>query len=210
MIRVLIADDHSVVRRGLIQILSNHAQFEVVGEAANGDEVLRMVEELSLDVLLLDITMPGKDGLDVLKELKRKHSQLPILVLSMHPEDQLAIRILRAGAAGYVTKESAPEELINALRKVCKGGKYVSAQLAEKLATFVEEDRGRPLHENLSDREYQVMSLLALGKTVTEIADELLLSVKTVSTYRTRVLEKMRLNTNAELARYALQNHLVN
>jgi two-component system invasion response regulator UvrY len=190
MIRVLIADDHTVVRHGLKQILSSDAQLQVVGEAVNGDEVLRMVDALRIDALVLDITMPGKNGLDVLKELRRKHPQLPVLVLSMHPEDQFAIRILRAGASGYVTKESAPEELIGALRKVCKGAKYVSPQLAEKLAVFIEDDKRGPLHEQLSDREYQVMSMLALGKTVSEIADELLLSVKTVSTYRTRVLEK--------------------
>jgi two-component system invasion response regulator UvrY len=209
MIRVLIADDHTVVRHGLKQILSSDAQLQVVGEAVNGDEVLRMVDALRIDALVLDITMPGKNGLDVLKELRRKHPQLPVLVLSMHPEDQFAIRILRAGASGYVTKESAPEELIGALRKVCKGAKYVSPQLAEKLAVFIEDDKRGPLHEQLSDREYQVMSMLALGKTVSEIADELLLSVKTVSTYRTRVLEKMKMTTNAELVRYALQNQLV-
>jgi DNA-binding NarL/FixJ family response regulator len=209
MIRVLIADDHTVVRHGLKQILSSDAQLQVVGEAVNGDEVLRMVDALRIDALVLDITMPGKNGLDVLKELRRKHPQLPVLVLSMHPEDQFAIRILRAGASGYVTKESAPEELIGALRKVCKGTKYVSPQLAEKLAVFIEDDKRGPLHEQLSDREYQVMSMLALGKTVSEIADELSLSVKTVSTYRTRVLEKMKMTTNAELVRYALQNQLV-
>jgi DNA-binding NarL/FixJ family response regulator len=209
MIRVLIADDHTVVRHGLKQILSSDAQLQVVGEAVNGDEVLRMVDALKIDALVLDITMPGKNGLDVLKELRRKHPQLPVLVLSMHPEDQFAIRILRAGASGYVTKESAPEELIGALRKVCKGAKYVSPQLAEKLAVFIEDDKRRPLHELLSDREYQVMSMLALGKTVSEIGDELLLSVKTVSTYRTRVLEKMKMTTNAEIVRYALQNQLV-
>jgi len=209
MIRVLIADDHTVVRQGLRQILSQDPQLEVIGEAVNGAEVLAMVDGLKLDALVLDITMPGKNGLDVLKELRRKHPALPVLVLSMHPEDQFAIRMLRAGAAGYITKESAPEELIGALKKVCKGGKYVSPQLAEKLAVFIEDDKGRPLHEQLSDREYQVMNMLALGKTVSEIADELLLSAKTVSTYRTRVLEKMKMTTNADLTRYALQNHLV-
>jgi len=209
MISVLIADDHTVVRQGLKHILSNDSQLKVVGEATNGEEVLSMVEALKVDSVVLDITMPGKNGLDVLKELKRKHPQLPVLVLSMHPEDQFAIRILRAGASGYVTKESAPDELIGALRKVCSGGKYVSPQLAEKLAVFIEDDKGRPLHEQLSDREYQVMAMLALGKTVSEIADELLLSIKTVSTYRTRVLQKMKMNTNAELTRYALQNQLV-
>lgn len=209
MISVLIADDHTVVRQGLKQILSNDAQLRVVGEAATGDEVLSLVESLQVDALVLDISMPGKNGLDVLKELKRTHPSLPVLVLSMHPEDQFAIRILRAGAAGYVTKESAPDELIGALRKVCSGGKYVSPQLAEKLAIFIEQEQSGPPHEQLSDREYQVLRMLALGKTVSEIADELLLSAKTISTYRTRVLEKMKMTTNAELTRYALQNQLV-
>jgi two-component system, NarL family, invasion response regulator UvrY len=209
MISVLIADDHTVVRQGLKQILSSDAQLRVVGEAATGDEVLSLVESLRVDALVLDISMPGKNGLDVLKELKRTHPSLPVLVLSMHPEDQFAIRVLRAGASGYVTKESAPDELVGALRKVCSGGKYVSPQLAEKLAVFIENEKDGPLHEQLSDREFQVLRMLALGKTVSQIADELLLSVKTVSTYRTRVLEKMSMGTNADLTRYALQNKLV-
>jgi DNA-binding NarL/FixJ family response regulator len=209
MISVLIADDHTVVRQGLKQILSNDAQLRVVGEAASGDEVMDLVKSLRVDALVLDISMPGKNGLEVLKELKRTHPRLPVLVLSMHPEDQFAIRILRAGAAGYVTKESAPDELIGALRKVCSGGKYVSPKLAEKLAVFIEGEQSGPLHEQLSDREFAVLRMLALGQTVSEIADELLLSVKTISTYRTRVLEKMKMSTNAELTRYALQNQLV-
>jgi DNA-binding NarL/FixJ family response regulator len=209
MISVLIADDHTVVRQGLRQILSHDAQFRVVGEAANGDEVISLVKSLRVDALVLDISMPGKNGLEVLKDLKRSHPNLPVLVLSMHPEDQFAIRILRAGAAGYVTKESAPDELIGALRKVCSGGKYVSPQLAEKLAVFIDQESNGPLHEQLSDREFEVLRMLALGKTVSEIADDLMLSAKTISTYRTRVLEKMKMSTNAELTRYALQNQLV-
>lgn len=209
MIRVLIADDHTVVRQGLKQILSDDPQLSVVGEAADGNEVLTALETLSVDALVLDITMPGRNGLDVLKEVKRKRPTLPVLVLSMHPEDQFAIRILRAGAAGYITKESAPEELVGALRKVCSGGKYVSPQLAEKLAVFIEDETTRPPHEKLSDREFEVLRMLALGKTVTEVAEELLLSVKTVSTYRSRVLEKMKMTSNADLTRYALQNDLI-
>lgn len=209
MINVLIADDHTVVRQGLKQILATDAQLAVVGEATNGNEVLTQLETLSVDVLILDITMPGRNGLDVLKEVKRKRPALPVLVLSMHPEDQFAIRILRAGAAGYITKESAPEELVEALRKVCSGGKYVSAQLAERLAVFIEDDDTRAPHERLSDREFEILRMLALGKTVTQVADELLLSVKTVSTYRSRVLDKMKMTTNAELTRYALQNGLI-
>ena len=209
MIRVLIADDHTVVRQGLKQILSEDPQLTVVGEAADGNEVLAALETLSVDALVLDITMPGRNGLDVLKEVKRKRPTLPVLVLSMHPEDQFAIRILRAGAAGYITKESAPEELVGALRKVCSGGKYVSPQLAERLAVFIEDETTRPPHEKLSDREFEVLRMLALGKTVTEVAEELLLSVKTVSTYRARVLEKMKMASNADLTRYALQNGLI-
>ena len=209
MIKVLIADDHTVVREGLKQILADDAQLTVVGEAADGNEVLKALEGLNVDALVLDITMPGRNGLDVLKEVKRKRPMLPVLVLSMHPEDQFAIRILRAGAAGYITKESAPEELVGALRKVCSGGKYVSPQLAEKLAVFIEDEGTRPAHEKLSDREFEVLRMLALGKTVTEVAEELLLSVKTVSTYRSRVLEKMKMTSNADLTRYALQNGLI-
>jgi DNA-binding NarL/FixJ family response regulator len=209
MIKVLIADDHTVVREGLKQILADDAQLTVVGEAADGNEVLKALEGLQVDALVLDITMPGRNGLDVLKEVKRKWPTLPVLVLSMHPEDQFAIRILRAGAAGYITKESAPEELVGALRKVCGGGKYVSSQLAERLAVFIEDEGTRPPHEKLSDREFEVLRMLALGKTVTEVAEELLLSVKTVSTYRSRVLEKMKMTSNADLTRYALQNGLI-
>ena len=209
MINVLIADDHTVVRQGLKQILSEDPQLSVVGEAADGNEVVTALETLSVDALVLDITMPGRNGLDVLKEVKRKWPTLPVLVLSMHPEDQFAIRILRAGAAGYITKERAPEELVGALRKVCSGGKYVSPQLAEKLAVFIGDETTRPQHEKLSDREFEVLRMLALGKTVTEVAEELLLSVKTVSTYRSRVLEKMKMTSNADLTRYALQNGLI-
>jgi two-component system invasion response regulator UvrY len=210
MIKVLIADDHTVVRQGLKQILSGDPQLSVIGEAADGNEVLSALETLKVDVLVLDITMPGRNGLDVLKEVKRRRPTLPVLVLSMHPEDQFAIRILRAGAAGYITKESAPEELVGALRKVCSGGKYVSPQLAEKLVVFIEDETTRPPHEKLSDREFEVLRMLALGKTVSEVAEELLLSVKTVSTYRSRVLEKMKMTSNAEITRYALQNGLIN
>jgi two-component system invasion response regulator UvrY len=210
MISVLIADDHTVVRQGLKQILSADTEMSVVAEATNGNEVLRALERAKVDVLILDITMPGKNGLDTLKEVKRNYPALPVLVLSMHPEDQFAIRMLRAGASGYITKESAPEELVEALRKVCRGGKYVSPQLAERLAVFIEDANTRALHERLSDREFEILRMLALGKTVTEVADELLLSVKTVSTYRSRVLDKMKMTTNAELTRYALQSGLIN
>jgi two-component system, NarL family, invasion response regulator UvrY len=208
MLSIFIADDHAIVRQGLKQILSTDSDMIVVGETGNGEEVSAMVQLLKPDVVVLDISMPGKNGLDVLKELKRKHPELPILVLSMHSEDQFAIRCLKAGAAGYVTKESAPEELVGALRKVYKGTKYVSPELAEKLAVRIERDRSDQPHEALSDREYQVLRLIAFGKTVGQISQELSLSVKTVSTYRVRILEKMNMKTNAELTRYAIQHNL--
>ena len=209
MIDVLIADDHAVVRQGLNVILSKDESLRIVGEARDGHEVLRMAESLKPDVVILDITLPGKNGLDVLKELKRRYASLPVLILSMHPEDQFGIRILRAGAAGYLTKECAPEELIGAVRKICGGGKYVTTALAERLAVFVEQKKCNNPHDQLSDREYQILRMLALGKTVTQIADELCLSIKTVSTYRTRILDKMEMESNAELTAYALNNQLL-
>lgn len=209
MIRILIADDHAIVRRGLKQILAEESGMTVAGEAQNAQEVLDLVRKQVWDVVVLDIAMPGRGGLDVLKEIKPEYPQLPVLILSMHPEDQYAIRALKAGAAGYLTKESAPEELVKAIRKVLAGGKYVSASLAEKLVLALEADDKKPPHETLSDREYQVMCLIASGKTVGEIADELSLSVKTISTYRARILEKMSLKSNAALTHYAVQQRLV-
>jgi DNA-binding NarL/FixJ family response regulator len=209
MIKILIADDHAIVRRGLKQIVAIDPHMTVVGEAQNGQEVLERMRTLVPDVVVLDINMPYKNGLDVLKELKRERPRLPVLVLSMHPEDLYAVRALKAGASGYMTKESAPEELIEALRKVYRGGKYVSPQLAEKLAFDLQIQTNKPIHETLSDREYQLLCMIAQGKTVSAIADETALSVKTVSTYRVRLLEKMKMTSNAELIRYALQNQLV-
>lgn len=209
MIRVLIADDHAVVRRGIMQILSEGPEPAVLGEAGDAHELLRLVREQDWDIVILDITMPGKSGLDVLKELKQERPTLPILVLTIHPEDQFAVRVLRAGAAGYMTKESAPDELVKAIRKVLAGGKYVSGTLAEKLAGDLETRAEGLPHQALSDREFQVMCLIASGKTMTEIAGELCLSSKTVSTYRARILEKMRMRSNAELTHYAISNRLV-
>ena len=207
--RVLIADDHPIFRAGLKEALAKERDIEFVGEADNGQIALELARRRRWDVVLLDITMPGKGGLEVLQELRRERPKLPVLILSAHPEDQLALRLLKAGAAGYVTKDKAPEVLLQAVRKVLRGEKYVSEALAEKaLLNFVSET-GRPLHETLSDREYQVMRMIASGKTVKEIGKELFLSVRTVSTYRSRVLEKMRMNTNAELIRYAVDNKLV-
>ena len=209
MIKVLIADDHPIVRQGLRQILSGIPDMEVAGEAANARETLDQVRAGGWDVLVLDITMPDRSGFDILKDLKLGQPQLPVLVLSIHAEEQLAIRVLKAGASGYLTKENAPGELVKAIRKVVSGGKYISRGLAETLAFNLDVGSDRPPHEALSDREFQVMQLMARGKTVTEIADTLSLSAKTVSTYRNRLLQKMNLETNAEIIRYAIENRLI-
>jgi DNA-binding NarL/FixJ family response regulator len=209
MIKVLIADDHPIVRQGLRQILAGTADMEVAGEAVNGQETLEQVRVGGWDVLVLDMTMPGRSGFDILKELKYEQPDLPVLVLSIHAEEQLAVRVLKAGASGYVTKENAPNELVKAIRKVVSGGRYISPSLAETLAFSLNAPSERPPHETLSDREFQVMQLMAGGKTLIEIAEELSLSAKTVSTYRTRLLEKLNLKTNAELMRYALDLGLV-
>ncbi|MDX1520520.1 MAG: response regulator transcription factor [Anaerolineae bacterium] len=209
MIKVLIADDHPIVRQGLRQILSGVPEMEVAGEAANAQETLDQVRAGGWDVLVLDITMPDRSGFDILKELKLEQPHLPVLILSIHAEEQLAVRVLKAGASGYLTKENAPGELVKAIRKVVSGGKYISRTLAETLAFSLDAASDRPPHEALSDREFQVMQLMASGKTLTEIAEELSLSTKTVSTYRTRLLHKMNLETNAEIIRYAIENRLI-
>lgn len=209
MIKILVADDHPIVRQGLKQILSEYPDMTVADEAGNGKEVLAKIVKKDFDIVLLDISMPGRNGLDILKELKTKKPKLPVLVLSIYPEDQYAVRVLKLGAAGYLTKESVPEELVAAIRKVARGRKYVSNSLAEKLATDLEINAEKPIHENLSDREYQVMFMIASGKRLKEISEELSLSIKTISTYRSRIMEKMHMRNNAELIRYALQNSLV-
>lgn len=212
MLKVLIADDHAVLRMGLKQLIADECgQCEPVdfGEAQNGQEVLELARKQEWDIVLLDISMPGRDGLDVLRELKHEHPEQRILVLSMYPEDQYALRALKMGAAGYMTKESAPDELANAIQKIMSGGRYVSPSLAEKLAFDLGARAEAPLYESLSHREYQVLRMIASGKTVKEIAQELSLSAKTVSTYRVRILEKMRMKNNAELTHYAVHNRLV-
>jgi two-component system invasion response regulator UvrY len=209
MLKILIADDHAIVREGLKQILMDVPDMVVAGEAASGNQVLEMVRKERWDLVLLDITMPGRNGLDTLKQLKKEKPDLPVLMLSMYPEDQYAIRTIKAGVSGYLTKESAPKELITAIRKVAQGGKYISASLSEKLATYLEKDADKPLHERLSDREYQVVLMIAAGKTVGQIAEELALSVKTISTNRTRALRKMGMNNNAELIYYAMKQGLI-
>ncbi len=210
MIRILVADDHAVVRQGVKQILADVQDMTVKDEAQNGSETLKKVAENEYDVVLLDISMPGRSGLEVLEDIKTQHPKLAVLILSMHPEEQYAVRALRAGASGYLTKASAPQELIGAIRKVAGGGKYVTSSLAEKLADELEIDTEKLPHERLSNREHQVMLMLAEGKSVSDIADELCLSVKTISTYRTRVMSKMGMKKNAELTLYAVHNKLIN
>jgi DNA-binding NarL/FixJ family response regulator len=209
MIRILIADDHAIVREGLKQIVADTTDMVVEGEAGDGREVLKIVQEKDIDVVLLDIAMPGQGGLETLKQLRLEKPTLPILVLSVYPEEQYAVRAMRAGASGYLTKESAPDELIDAIRKVSQNRKYISDTLAEKLAFHLEKDSEKPPHEILSDREYQVMTLIASGKTVTEIAEQLTLSVKTISTNRVRSLKKMGMKNNAEFTYYAIKQGLV-
>jgi DNA-binding NarL/FixJ family response regulator len=209
MIRVLIADDHAIVRQGLRQIVAETDDIVVAGEASNGHEVLDYTRRHPCDVVLLDIAMPGKDGLNTLKELKAEKPQLPVLILSMYPEEQYAVRLLKAGASGYLTKESAPDELVAAIRKVAKKGRYVSASLAERLAFLLDGGGEGAPHERLSDREYQVMLMMASGKTASEVAEAMCLSVKTISTYRVRALEKMGMRTNAEFAFYAIKEGLL-
>jgi two-component system, NarL family, invasion response regulator UvrY len=209
VIRIVIADDHPIVRAGLKQILADAPDIEVVAEAGDGHAILKLIRKGDVDVVLLDISMPGLMGLDALKQMNAENSKLPVLVLSMHPEEQYAIRVLKAGASGYLTKAAAPEQLIGAIRKVYRGGRYVSDALAEKLALGLKVGAPGLPHENLSDREYQVLCLISSGKTVKEIAEELSLSEKTISTYRTRILEKMNMKSNAELAHYGIKNELV-
>ena len=209
MIKVLVVDDHPIVRQGLKQILSDEPDMAVLGEAQSSQEVYELIRKQEWDIVVLDITMPGRGGLDVLKELKHERPKLPVLMLSVHPEDQYAVRTLKAGAAGYMTKESAPEELVQAIRKILRGGKYVSSTLAEKLAFHLEAETEKPLHDSLSDREYQVMLMIASGKTTSTIAEEMSLSVKTVSTYRARILEKMQMKGNADLTYYVFKNRLL-
>jgi DNA-binding NarL/FixJ family response regulator len=209
MIRILIADDHTIVREGLKQIVQLTSDIVVVDEASNAAETLEKVRKHSLDLLLLDISMPGRSGLDVLLEIKRDFPQLPVLILSLHPEDQYALRMLKAGAAGYLTKESAPDQLIHAIRKVAEGGRYMSMPLAERLVFGMVQDKGHAPHEALSNREFQVFRMIAAGKTVKEVAEELMLSVKTISTNRTRIMEKMHLRNNAEFTQYAVQYKLL-
>jgi DNA-binding NarL/FixJ family response regulator len=209
MLRILIADDHEIVRKGLNNVLMETLQPVKVEEARNGQEAMSKVLKGEYDLVVLDMKMPGKSGLDVLKEIRQHRPKLPVLILSMHPEEQFAIRAIRAGAAGYLTKECAGDELVLAIRKALKGERYISGSLAQILAGELDSDSGKPLHEFLSDREYQVMLMIASGKTVGAIAKELCLSVKTISSYRTNILLKTRMKNNSEITHYAIQTKLV-
>jgi DNA-binding NarL/FixJ family response regulator len=207
--RVLIADDHPVVRHGLRQMLAQESDVTVVGEARDGEEVIDLCGRVAWDVAVLDYQMPGKSGLELVKELRHRYPARSVLILSMYPEDTYAVRALKAGASGYLTKESAPEDLVAAIRKVAAGGKYITPALGERLALDLEDTRSAPTHEILSDREYQIMWMIVSGKALTQIGQELNLSPNTVSTYRARILRKMGMKSNAELLHYAIQHHLV-
>ena len=209
MIRVAIADDHALVRRGLADLLSDTPDLDITGEAGSGDETLALLRRQPVDVLVLDLNMPAPSGLDLIKSIRAEFEHLPVLVLSAHPEDQYAVRVVRAGAAGYLTKEAAESDLVAAVRRVAEGQRYLTPVLAEALLDALDTDGAAP-HTALSDREYQVLRLIASGKPVGAVAEELALSVKTVSTYRTRLLKKMGMANNAELTRYALEQGLVN
>ncbi len=210
MIKVMIADDHAILRRGLRQIIAETSDLAVVGEAGNSAEALKFVREHACDVLLLDISMPDRNGIDTLKLIKKERPKISVLMLSMHPENQYAVRALRSGASGYLNKQSAPLQLVTAIREVAKGRKYVTPEVAEELANnLVRGDEEHPDHRILSNREFQTMCLMASGKSPTEIAGHLSLSIKTISVYRARILEKLRLKSNAEVTHYAIKNNLV-
>ncbi|WP_426104626.1 response regulator [Massilia sp. TSP1-1-2] len=208
-IRVFIADDHAIVREGLKQILAESPDIVLAGEAENGVDAIKLFRKSKCHVMLLDISMPDRSGIDVLKQVKKENPEIAVLMLSMHREDQYAIRSLKAGASGYLTKQSAPKELVTAIRQVATGQKYVSAALAQELAKAIGADHETALHDTLSDREYQTLTMIASGKTVSAIAEELSLSVKTISEYRARLLVKMKLKNSAELTHYAIKNQLI-
>jgi two-component system, NarL family, invasion response regulator UvrY len=209
MINIIIADDHAFLREGIKKTLQDETDMRVIGEASNAMDAVKLIKDLEPDVAILDISMPGKSGLDVLKDIKAMKKTFRVLILSMHPEDRFAIRALKAGASGYLTKESAPDELVKAIRTILTGRKYVSRSLSDKLVDILSEDSDKLPHEQLSDREYEVFIKIASGKKATEIAGELSISVHTVNTYRARVLEKLNLNSNVELTQYAMHNNLI-
>lgn len=209
MIRVLLADDHAIVRAGLKEILEDTGDIAVAGEAANGQEVLAQIRRQDFDVLVTDMSMPGRSGVDLIRQVKSEKPRLRILVLSMHSEEQYAVRALRAGASGYLTKETAADQLVAAIRRIAGGGAHISPETAERLALDLVPDSDAPPHKSLSDREFQVFQMIAGGATVTEIADKLVLSVKTVSTHKTRIMQKMNITNQAELIKYAIRHRLI-
>ncbi len=209
MIKIFIADDHPLIRKGIKEIFEEEIDIKVIGDAAYPHEVLEGLKKLEPDVLITDLSMPGRSGLDLISDIKQLFPKLPILVLTMHPEDRFAVRAFKAGAFGYLTKDAKPEEIIKAVRQVVTGRKYITPSIAEMLATEIDRDISKMPHELLSDREYQIMQLIASGKKVSEIAEKLSISIRTVNTYRSRVLEKMNMKTNAELTMYAIENKLI-
>ena len=209
MVRILIADDHPIVRSGIKQILNDLPGNNIIEEVSNANDLLRRLKEADFDIIILDIRMPGRSGLDVLIDIKNLNSEIPVLILSMHPEEQYAIRALKTGASGYLTKSGAPDELIKAVKKILSGGKYITSTLAESMADIFQTNLDAPAHHQLSNREYEVLCKIAEGKNVKQVAGELFISEKTVSTYRSRILEKMNMKSNTELIRYALKNGLV-
>ena len=209
MTRILVADDHTVVRRGLRQILLEGFPGAHVEEVGDAEDLIKNVIKAEWDVVISDLSMPGRSGLDALQQIKQLHPNLPVLILRRHPEEQYALRVLKAGASGYLSKDMAPDELVNAVKKVMLGKKYITASVAEKLAATLDQDHNKPLHEFLSDREFNVLKMLAAGRSVSEIAETLFLSVTTVSTYRSRIMTKMNLKNNAELTLYSMENKLL-
>ncbi|MEO7043912.1 MAG: response regulator transcription factor [Ferruginibacter sp.] len=209
MIRILIADDHSIVRRGLRQILLEGFPTAAIEEVPDAEAMIKKIIQAEWDVVISDLSMPGRSGLEALQQIKQLHPRLPVLILSIHPEEQYALRVLKAGASGYLSKDMAPDELVNAVHRVMLGKKYITASIAEKLASVLDQDSDKPSHEYLSDREFSVLKLLASGKSVSEIAESLFLSVTTVSTYRARIMAKMGLKNNADLTLYAIEHKLL-
>jgi len=210
MIKILLADDHPIIIKGLKIIIEEEDDMKVTGEARNGNEALDLMRKNDYDIAILDITMPKKTGVEVIEEMKYLKKKIPVLVLSVHPEDQFAMRVLKTGAKGYMTKESAPENIVDAIKKIIIGGKYISPTLAEKILSDINSDSDEAPHETLSNREFQIIVMIASGKTLKEIAEELNLNIKTISTYRQRILEKMNMTSNSELTRYVLDNKLMN
>ena len=209
MIRILIADDHTIVRRGLRQILLEGFPGAIIEEVADAEAMVKKIIQQEWDVVISDLSMPGRSGLEALQQIKQLHPKLPVLILSIHPEEQYAIRVLKAGASGYLSKDMAPDELVNAVQRVMLGKKYITASIADKLASVLDQDSNKSSHEYLSDREFSVLKLLAAGKSVSEIAESLFLSVTTVSTYRSRIMAKMNMKNNADLTLYAIENKLL-